>query len=1087
MSSLKGKEAAKNQARISSFFPQSPKKITRGRSPVDLTQENDEPLPKRRKTTSSFFPNTAAAAGRVTQQVPTARHETVPTSLYRYDPAVHEHPPATRDKEKQAARKQREERLKHLLLADDNVFARKQRGEEDEAPEEEDGEDVQDEEEESHLARNATEKFKELMGDYTNPGARTKKAGKRKAGTQVREEIGPSGQAYTAMELQVRDFKRDNPGTILMFDVGYKCYFFGEDAQIASKLLGVVCFQKRNFLNAMIPVHRKEVHLKKLLSQGYKVGIVEQTETAALKKASKNKSGLFARKLTHLYTAATYVDQLNSVDETEPTAMPPLVCVIEQAAGGQGINERVLISMISISASTGDVVWDQFEDNHMRTELETRMVHITPSELLLPESGLSESTDKMLAYLTAHTHVDFKIRTERFKTTMSYTEAFDLLSKFYTDKSGTATASQSVKSGELVAAVANFPKQVVIALAHAVKYLSTFDVADALLETQFFKKFTERTHMLLNGNTLTNLEIYRNETDYSKKGSLLWILDSTTTRFGARMLRDWIGRPLVDKEALNARVDAVEEILSTQSGKLTILRQLLRGLPDLARGLCRIQYGKCTPQELAVLLTSFSKIGKAFDLVDRPDQAGFRSPILNDVLFTLPKLREPIEELLMAIDTKAAKEGKKEILWTDEDRFPEILGLRVVTESELVDELRKVRKQLGRPALQYSDVAGEEYLIELKKSEVKEVPPTWKLISGTKYIRRLRTPEMTEKLEKRAQYKEALEAEANRAYSLFLQEISQNYYGLLRDTVNKLAIADCLLSLALRALQDGYVRPQFADEDVLQISEGRHPMIEALRDSPFVPNSIRMNPRHKVITGPNMGGKSSVVRMIALCAIMAQIGSYVPAESMKLGMLDGILIRMGASDELARGRSTFMVELQETNDILRLATPRTLVILDELGRGTSTFDGMAIASAVLQELVQKTRCKTLFITHYPEIALELERKFPSAVENVHMGYMEEQRINGTREVTFLYKLTAGITTNSFGIECARLAGLPESILRKASTEAETMRSLIEQRGKRNRLRKCLRLMQNTLRRSPSDTQASSSLAELRALAASITL
>jgi len=355
--------------------------------------------------------------------------------------------------------------------------------------------------------------------------------------------------------------------------------------------------------------------------------------------------------------------------------------------------------------------------------------------------------------------------------------------------------------------------------------------------------------------------------------------------------------------------------------------------------------------------------------------------------------------------------------------------------------------------------------VELKKAENREVPVSWELVSSTKYCRRYHTPEVKKFIQERARYKESLAAEANKAYTTFLDEIIHSHYSLLRDAINKLAVADCLLSLAHVALQDGYVRPEFTDEDVLDVIDGRHPMVEALRSDPFVPNSLSLggdSPRSVIITGPNMGGKSSAVRMVALIAIMAQIGSYVPAKAARIGMCDGIITRMGASDELARGRSTFMVEMTETNEILKTASSKSLVILDELGRGTSTADGMAIADAVLQHLVETIKCKTMFITHYPLVAIDLERRFPDDVQNLHMGYTTDTRIDGRRDVTFLYHLTHGFAEESFGVECARLAGIPEDILSVATERSEACRTDIESRSRLNRARRCAQLLSECL-------------------------
>ncbi|GJE98116.1 MutS family DNA mismatch repair protein [Phanerochaete sordida] len=1103
------------QAVLSSYFSSSPTKSSplrqgqrrqRGSTPeaqdavgsdaIDLTLSDDDsdaalwravegrPPAKKRKVGSPSRPSGSPKPRAAVQSARPVVHSqpqdisSSPMRQFCFDPSSSSasNIPTSRPSVSEVeSRARARERAKHILLADNNVFSRRLEvstsaeasGSREGAPSSDEGEDDEPEADEPSQGKSIDfEGFMAYIGKGKGKGkAKTKgTAAARRPATKKKAELGPSGKSYTPLELQVVKLKKKHAGTLLMFEVGYKDYFYGDDAQVAAKHLGIVCYPSRNFLRASIPVHRREVHLKKLLAQGLKVGIVEQTETAALKKAGDTRNEVFERKLTHLYTAATYVDSLDSPDTLSSGGrVPPLLCVVENPVGRDA--EKVNVSMVSVCASTGDVVWDQFEDNAMRTELETRLVHLSPAELLLPEEGLSRSTEKVLSHFVIHGHNEFTPRLERFGATMNNSDAFTFVTEFYADKTrrSNARASDSFKSGELTAAVTAFPKGVVVALAHLVKYLSSFDVADALLETHFFARFAERTHMLLNGNTLTNLEIYRNETDFTKRGSLLWVLDHTTTKFGGRMLREWVGRPLTDKTALEARIDAVEEILSTHSPRLTVLRQLLRGLPDLARGLSRIQYGKCTPQELAMLLPAFRRVGTALDKTPENSPA-FNSGILNGIINALPRVKVPVEGILEKVHLSMLKEGRKEKMWVDvESSAPEVDGLSVtvgVLESELMEELRNVRKQMRRPALQYTTVAGEEYLFEIKKAEWRDLPADWMVVSATKTLKRLRTPKMVNLLRQRAQALEALALAANAAYRSLLADISDSHYAVLRDAVQRLAVFDCLCSLAVVGVQEGYVRPEFVEgADTLVVEDGRHPMIEKLRDDPVMPNSVDMGDRrHKIITGPNMGGKSSVVRTVALCAIMAQIGSYVPAARMRMSALDGILIRMGASDDIARGRSTFMVELQETSSILQLATPRSLVVLDELGRGTSTFDGMAIAHAVLEHLITVKGCKTLFITHYPTVALELERRYPKEVQNMHMAYAEDTRLDGTREVTFLYKLSDGITQSSFGVECARLAGLDEPILRCAALKRDQMEKEVREKGRRNAARKALQLV-----------------------------
>ncbi|KAF4608344.1 Mismatch repair protein msh3 [Pleurotus pulmonarius] len=902
--------------------------------------------------------------------------------------------------------------------------------------------------------------FDELQALFSkkSKGKKIKAPSIRKVVSKPPERVGPSGQTYTPLEEQILKLKADNPGTLLMVEIGYKYKFFGEDAEIASKILGVACYPDRNFSVAFIPVDRLNIHLKNLLSQGHRVGIVQQTETAALKKVSDTRNDVFERKLTHLYTAATYVDEIDSVDDTDKYISPPLMCLLEKSKKGTA-NVNVNIAMITVCPHTGDVAWDEFEDGPMRIELETRLAHTQPAELLLP-AELSKATEKMLAHFTTMSPTGRRTPVERFAAKLSYTDAFKVITDFYTDKdNATAHASESFRSGELLATVTGFPQQVVVTLGHAIKHLSAFGIADAFRETKFFTQFTTKTYMLLAANTLANLEIYRNETDFTTKGSLVSVLDRTKTKFGARLLRQWVGRPLIDKVALQARVDAVEEIMTKSHADLITLPTVLSKLPDLAKGLSRIQYGQCTPRELVLLLRAFQKIGDAFVDVESPSQVGFKSDILNNIIFALPKIKQPINDTMSKIIIQKAEAGKRSEMWTDIEKFPELndltLGLEL-NEVDILDELKAVQKTLRRPSLKWTSHLGEECLVELKKADNVPVPDDWIFVSGTKLVKRYHTPQAKQLLRNRAQFTEAIQREAHRAYISFLKEITDNYYGVLRHAVNHLAIADCLLSLAQVALGADYSKPEFIDGDALEIVDGRHPIIERLSSDPFVRNSLDLGfrePKSKIITGPNMGGKSSCVRMVALIVLMAQIGSYVPASSLKLGVVDAILTRMGASDDLSRGRSTFMVEMTETSEILQLATQRSLVILDELGRGTSTFDGMAIASGVLQHLVDVTDCKTLFITHYPSIAKELEDKYPSKLQNLHMSYNVQDRVDGVKDVTFFYKLTRGLSQHSFGVECGRLAGLPESILRKAAAKASSLQIDVEQRKAENRARK----------------------------------
>jgi DNA mismatch repair protein MSH3 len=317
------------------------------------------------------------------------------------------------------------------------------------------------------------------------------------------------------------------------------------------------------------------------------------------------------------------------------------------------------------------------------------------------------------------------------------------------------------------------------------------------------------------------------------------------------------------------------------------------------------------------------------------------------------------------------------------------------------------------------------------------VPASWQQVSATKATLRFHTPEVKRMLQERDQYKESLAAACDSAFKRLLDDISSKYQEL-RDCVHSLATLDALLSLATLANQPGYVKPTFVDTTELDIVGGRHPMVEQLLLDAYVPNDLHLSQtstRALLVTGPNMGGKSSYVRSAALIAIMGQIGSYVPASSARLGMLDAVFTRMGALDNMLKGESTFMVELSETSDILKSATPRSLIILDELGRGTSTFDGVAIAEAVLDYVIRDVKALTLFITHYQHLARCKNRFENEELRNVHMSFEER---DGGKEVVFLYEVAEGTSHRSYGLNVARLANVPDKVIDVAEVKSSEL-------------------------------------------------
>ncbi|KAL1967086.1 hypothetical protein VTN77DRAFT_3610 [Rasamsonia byssochlamydoides] len=910
---------------------------------------------------------------------------------------------------------------------------------------------------------------------------------KGKAGTAAKK----GGSKLTPMEKQVIEIKRKHMDTILVVEVGYKFRFFGEDARIAAKELSIVCIPGKlrfdehpseahldRFASASIPVHRLHVHVKRLVAAGHKVGVVRQIETAALKAAGDNRNAPFVRKLTNVYTKGTYIDDVEGLEG--PTAAASggatpatgyLLCITETNAKGWGNDERVQVGIVAVQPATGDIIYDEFEDGFMRGEIETRLLHIAPCEFLIV-GDLSRATEKLVEHLSGSKTNVFgdKARVERTsRSKTAAAEAHSHVSSFYAGKMKVTGTAEDVQASSLLDKVLKLPENVTICLSAMIKHLSEYGLEHVFDLTKYFQSFSARSHMLLNGNTLTSLEIYQNQTDHSSKGSLFWTLDRTQTRFGQRLLRKWVGRPLLDKDKLEERVAAVEELLNPErTAQVERLKALLGKVKsDLEKSLIRIYYGKCTRPELLTVLQTLQMIASEFSHIKSPADAGFNSSTISEALAALPTILDDVVFFLDKINMHAAKNDDKYSFFRESEETEEItehkLGIASV-EHELQEHCAVAAETLGKRKVEYVTVAGIEYLIEVENNspQFKRVPASWAKISGTKKVSRFHTPEVIKLIRQRDQHKEALAAACDKAFANLLAEISSKYQAF-RDCIQALAVLDCLLSLAVIAKQPGYVKPQYTDDTRIVVKQGRHPMVEQLLLDSYVPNDIDLRTdgtRALLVTGPNMGGKSSYVRQVALIAIMGQIGSYVPAQSATLGMLDAVFTRMGAFDNMLTGESTFMVELSETADILKQATPRSLVILDELGRGTSTHDGVAIAQAVLDHMVRSVRSLTLFITHYQNLS-SMARSFPNnQLRNVHMRFTESGTGRDDEEITFLYEVGEGVAHRSYGLNVARLANLPASVLDVARQKSAEL----EEKIKRKRLAATVRTVEDLLTR-----------------------
>nr|XP_042711816.1 DNA mismatch repair protein Msh3 isoform X7 [Chrysemys picta bellii] len=750
---------------------------------------------------------------------------------------------------------------------------------------------------------------------------------------------------YTPLELQFIEMKEQYKDAILCVECGYKYRFFGEDAEIAAKELNIYCHQDHNFMTASIPTHRLFVHVRRLVAKGYKVGVVKQMETAALKAAGENKSSIFTRKLTALYTKSTLIgEDVNPllklddpVDVEEITADVSdnyLLCICENKESLRDKKKGdVVIGIMAVQPSTGEVVFDSFQDSSSRLELESRVLRLQPVELLLP-SDLSDQSERLISSITSVSLQDDRIRIERMESIyFEYSHAFQLITDFYARGMLDTTGSQQLSI------ILNLDKPVICSLAAVIMYLKEFNLEKILYNPSNFKQLSsEAEYMTINGTTLKNLEILQNQTDMKTKGSLLWVLDHTKTSFGRRKLKKWVTQPLMKSSEINARLDAVSEILLSESSVFGHIQNHLCKMPDIERGLCSIYHKKCSTQEFFLIVSTLSRLETELQALFPAIRCQVKAPLLQMALLEIPELLCPVKQYLKILNEEAAKTGDKTQLFKDLTDFPTIRKQKDDIQkmiSQIQFHLQEIRQMIKNAHAEYVTVSGQEFLIEVKNSLLSSVPSDWVKVGSTKAVSRFHSPFIVENYRHLNQLREQLVLDCNAEWLNFLE--------------------------------------------------------------------------------------------------------------------------MGAADNIYKGRSTFMEELTDTAEIIRKATSSSLVILDELGRGTSTHDGIAIAYATLEHFIRDVKSLTLFVTHYPSVC-DLEKIYPEQVGNYHMAFLvneeESEQQKGSEDeenpefITFLYQITRGVAARSYGLNVAKLADVPEEILKKAAHKSKELEGLVNMKRKR---------------------------------------
>ena len=795
----------------------------------------------------------------------------------------------------------------------------------------------------------------------------------------------------TPLMRQYNAIKERYPNALLLFRLGDFYELFFEDAVVASKELQITLTSRNKEKGVAIPMcgvpyHAAEGYIAKLVRRGYRVAICDQIEDPRLAKK------LVKREVTRVVTPGTAIDS----QMLEPRENNYLAAVAERDGN---------VGVAFVDLSTGDFRATEFSGPEASSRLQEELDRMRPSELLVASRPTSPA-DPRSAPLASLTQTPLE----------DWVFAEEYGARLLRDHFRVATLAGYGLEGHALA----------VAAAGAALHYVRETQRGSLSHLDGIRFYQQQDSLVLDPSTLRNLELVEPAFGESRAATLLGVLDECVTSLGARKLKAWMLRPSLERAELEPRLDVVEEFL-----KSTIEREELRramgGVQDLERLLSKVTLETAHARDLLALKQSFQALPLLRTYLNH-----FRAARLKDLWERLDELgdvRELIEKAIHPDPPVLLSEGGL----IRPGYHAELDELRDLSQNSkrllaLIEARERERTGIASLKVRFNSIFG--YYIEVSKPNLHLAPADYERKQTLVNAERFTTPELKE-LE--AKILDAEERSRTLERELFLATRRQvaNEARRIRQTAAALAELDVLACFAHLAAERHYRRPEFSENGELVIQRGRHPVIERLSEEgqagKFIPNDLYMNGSTDlilIVTGPNMGGKSTYLRQAALIALMAQMGSFVPATRAQLPIFDRIFTRIGASDNLARGRSTFMVEMTEAASILNTATPRSLVLLDEVGRGTATFDGLAIAWAVVEHLQARTRPKTLFATHYHELT-ELADLLPG-VRNYHVSVRE----SGSN-IVFLRKVEQGSADKSYGIEVARLAGLPSKVIARA--------------------------------------------------------
>jgi len=791
------------------------------------------------------------------------------------------------------------------------------------------------------------------------------------------------------MMAQYFSVKEQYPDAIVFFRLGDFYEMFGEDAETASRVLDIVLTSREAGSLGRIPMcgvpyHSAESYIATLVAHGFKVAICEQLQDP------KEAKGLVERGVVRVVTPGTVIGE----QSLEAGANNYLVAV-SRGRGGYGL--------AVCDASTGDFQVTEFNGENAQEELLTELARLSPAECLLGPGIASD--EPLRAGIARHCRTAAPYDERAFRHETAYrrlTEHFDVHSL---DGFGCEHLPLAVQAA---GAVLQYLQETQKTAATQIAGMSTYSTA---------------AHMTLDPATRRTLELTRTWRDGTVRGSLLWVLDATKTAMGARLLRRWIDQPLLDEAAIRERLDAVDALVRRSAVRLR-LRDLLQPVADIERLLGRVAYKNANARDLVALRRSLEQVPAVKELLLGDDS----EPALRALAADLDPLAEVAADIAAALvdDPPATvREGGliRPGFSAEVDRLREAgsRGKQWIAELE-----EKEQKRTGIKSLKvgFNKVFG--YYIEVTRPNLPLVPGDYERKQTLANAERFVTPELKEQ---EALILHAEDRVVELEYELFteLRERIAARTGAIQATARRLAQLDVLAALAHVAAERGWTKPAIDRRLRIEIKGGRHPVVEALTENgAFVPNDTLLdeNQRLVILTGPNMAGKSTYLRQVALIVLLAQMGSFVPAEAAKIGLVDRIFTRVGAADDLGTGQSTFMVEMNEAAHILHHATERSLVVIDELGRGTSTYDGMALTQAIAEYIHDRIGARTLISTHYHELT-----KLPDHLPRARNYRTEVAEHRG--RISFLYTVVPGGADKSYGINVARMAGIPAEVIQRA--------------------------------------------------------